>query len=472
MMEGRQNLADRTQGTFLFVVNGEPSVEAPSQDQHRGDHEERPGRRRPHYKSRRGCLVCKQRRVKCNEQFPCSNCVKRNERCIRPSSAGGRHNELRTQVSPSPNPLVVDDTSINLLHLELFSHFQRDLVDTLSFSEIWQRVLPWSFQEPYIMCPILCLAAIHLSILRPQSPRYSNVAVQLLGKSAALFSKKLSCPVTAQNSEALIATSTLMHYISWSYIGFVEKREGLPCDGGVSLLTRHLSQDPLLQLSFGVQGILHEAYQVLSGSDSVFLTVGLYSPIPVLEDAILQYGEDPLRFVDHFMGISDEHRSQQVRMHDSRTEPRSYQTKPIYCPFPRTKRCSAYTAPMIPQDSPNQREVAFEAIAKRLSLLCCLASMSSASDGSSFQFLARLQPDIERCFFSFPIHYSRTLRDLALQGDSRALIMLCHFYRAGHILLTGPGTWWARQRCRVIECLILEELASRGLDRQVLDIGL
>ncbi|KAI0423411.1 hypothetical protein F5Y09DRAFT_327436 [Xylaria sp. FL1042] len=466
-MEGRRNPAGGSQGTFLFVVNGEASAEAHNWSSNRVDHGERLGRRRPHYKSRRGCLVCKQRRVKCDEQFPCSNCLKRHERCIHSSLEGSRHNELRTRVSPSPsNTLVVDDTNINLLHLELFSHFQKDLVDTLAFSEIWQRVLPWSFEEPYIMCPILCLAAIHLSILRPQSPRYSNVAVQLLGKSAVLFSEKLSCPITAQNSEALIAASILVHYISWSHVGFAEKREGLHYDRCHSPLTVHLSQDPLLQLSFGVQGILHEAFHVLSGSDSVFLTVGRYSPVYAIEEAILQHGEDPWRYVDHFMAISDNSRSQPP-VNNNRNDPRSHKSESISYLCPRAKRCNTYTVPVLSQNSPNLQEVAFEAIAKRLSLLYCLTSIPSNSGSSSPQILTRLQPEIERCFFSFPIHYSRTFRGLALQGDPRALIMLYHFYRAARILLTGPGTWWARQRSRVIECLILEDLTSRGLERLV-----
>lgn len=84
----------------------------------------------------------------CDEQFPCSNCVKRGERCIHSKPRGCSSNQL-SLYSPqlqSTGVGAVDNTSINLLHLELFSHFQRDLVDTLAFSDIWPQVLPWSFQ--------------------------------------------------------------------------------------------------------------------------------------------------------------------------------------------------------------------------------------------------------------------------------------------------------------------------------------
>ncbi|KAI1420894.1 hypothetical protein F5Y12DRAFT_770713 [Xylaria sp. FL1777] len=461
-MEGQQDRVQKTQGDFLFIVNGEASVEVANLDPDPADHRGGPGKRRPHYKSRRGCLVCKQRRVKCDEKFPCSNCLKRHERCIHPNATESRHNRLNTRISPSPSALMVGNTSINLLHLELFSHFERGLLDTLAFSEIWQQVLPWSFQEPYIMSSILCLAATHLSNLRPQSPRYSNVAIQLLGYSAALFSEKLSKPVTAQNSEALIAASILMHYISWAHVGFVEKHEMFAAH-------KHLSKDPLLQLSFGVQGILHKAFQVLRGSDSVFLTTGLYSPINAIKEAILQQGEDPWRFVDHFMGISGTPRQPLER--NNRDDPSSHKKVLINCLCSHPDKSDTDIAVVPPQVSPELRQVAFEGIAERLSLLFCLVSMSSSVSNSASQTLAHLQPDTERCFFSFPIHYSQAFRDLALRGDSTALIFLCHFYRAARILLTSPETWWARQRSRVIECLILEDLTSRGLDRYVLSVG-
>ncbi|KAI0977271.1 hypothetical protein F4678DRAFT_7917 [Xylaria arbuscula] len=462
-MVGHQDLAQQHTGAFLFVVNGEASTEDVTDTAHHG---ERLGRRRPHLKSRRGCLVCKQRRVKCDEQFPCSNCLKRHERCIRPSM-GNRHSESNPGISQSPSTLVADNTNINLLHLELFSHFQRDLVNTLAFSEIWQDVLPWSFQEPYIMCPILCLAATHLSILRPQSPRYSNIAVQLLGKSAALFSEKLSGPVTPKNSEALIAASILMHYISWGHFGFVQKEETFPYDKNNSPLTVHLKKDPLLQLSFGVQGILHQALHILYGSDSVFLATGLYSPVYAIEEAIRQLGGDPWRFVEHFMNVSSgTHR--QPLVHDNRNGPT---LQPISCLCSHANGNNSDTAQMSPQTSLDRQQVGFEKIAKRLSLLFCLASMSSSTNDPESQILESLQLDIERCLFSFPIHYSQAFRGLALEGDSRALILLCHFYRAARILLNSPRTWWARQRSRIIECLILKDLASRGLDKYVLDVG-
>ncbi|KAI0534491.1 hypothetical protein GGR58DRAFT_516093 [Xylaria digitata] len=467
-MEDQQSLAQIPRRDFLFVVNGEASVEPSNPDFF--NHGESSGKRRPHYKSRRGCLICKQRRVKCNEQFPCSNCRKRHERCIQLNTAEARRrNAPSTGIPETPNTVVVDNTSINLLHLELFYHFQRDLVGTLAFSEIWQHVLPWSFQEPYIMCSILCLAATHLSTLRPQACRYSKVAAQLLSKSALSFSEGLSGPVTAQNSEALIATSILMHYISWSHIEFAEKQETTSSASGNSPLSVRLSNDPLLQLSFGVQGILCEAFRILAGSDSVFLATGLYSPIYTLEEAISKTGENPWRFVDHFIRISNDlNHEQSVYSHCDEV----CKQWPLDCPLPHTNGHDAQTVPPPPPQHTHSQQAAFESVSKRLSLLFCLVSISASGSHSASETLIHLQPDIERCLFSFPVHYSSIFREPVLRGGSGALIMLCHFYRAARILLTSAGTWWAQQRSRVIERLILGDLASRGLDAYVLGEGL
>ncbi|KAI0099596.1 hypothetical protein GGR51DRAFT_535131 [Nemania sp. FL0031] len=457
-MASMEDPPDAPQGPFLFVVNGEAPVAAANPNPHPVDHERKPGGKRPHVKSRRGCLVCKRRRVKCDERFPCSNCLKRNERCIHLQNRG---NELSTYVSRPQltSPLAADNSTINLLHLELFSHFQRDLVDSLAFPEIWELVLPWSFQEPYVMCAILCLAATHLSTLRPDAPRYSDTAVQLLSKSASLFSEKVSCAVTAHDGEALIAVSILMHYISWSNTEFIEKHQRLLYQNGNSTLATFLSNDPLLQLSFGVRGILYEAFHILSGSDSVFLATGLYTPRYAIKEAILQQGEDPWRFVNYFMDIYNHCRCQPL-VHDDQD------MRAFTCPY--ANRYNDEAALVTEQPSIDPQRAAFEGIAKRLSLLFCLVAMSNSTSQSVTQVLIRLQPDTERLFFSFPIHYSGAFRESALRGDSEALILLCHFYRAARILLTSRGTWWAQQRSRIIESLILQELTTRGLGACVL----
>ncbi|KAI1660933.1 hypothetical protein F4813DRAFT_348822, partial [Daldinia decipiens] len=80
----------------------------------------------------------------------------------------------------------------------------------------------------------------------------------------------------------------------------------------------------------------------------------------------------------------------------------------------------------------------------------------------------RLQPDIERCFFTFPVLCSVVFRELALQHDSRALVIHHYFYQAARILLTSSTSWWARQKSRIIESLVLQDLTSRELQTCIL----
>ncbi len=60
---------------------------------------------------------------------------------------------------------MLDNTDVNLLHLELFDHFQRDTVGTLAFPEIWQRILPWSFQVRTKFLSVALLFSDHIQFL-------------------------------------------------------------------------------------------------------------------------------------------------------------------------------------------------------------------------------------------------------------------------------------------------------------------
>ncbi|AEO70711.1 uncharacterized protein THITE_2122411 [Thermothielavioides terrestris NRRL 8126] len=303
------------------------------------------------------------------------------------------------------------------------------------------------------MCTILCLAATHFSVVQPLVPRYSRAALQLLGKAARLFSERLSCPVTTQNSEALISASFLMQYISWSHLGFLDDHDQFD-----------LSADPLFRLSSGVRGVLAEAIPNLSGSDNPFLTASLYSPKGAITSAIVQRGLDPRAYVRQFMALWDDPAYGPVHSgNDAETSPEQF-VSPLGCPKPPCRSHSQTQASLHPQHSSDPRRTAFERIAERLSLLLCLVAMSGVTDEHSpSEDLVRLRPEIERCFLTFPVLYSRVFRGRALQDDPRAPVTLYHFYRAARILLDSPTAWWAGQRSRVFESRILRELQSRGL---------
>ncbi len=371
------------------------------------------------------------------------------------------------------------------------------------------------------MSTILYSSATHLSALRPQSPRYARIALQLLAKSAALLAEKVSRPVTVYNSEGLMGTAIMMQYISWSQLDFLEghqqqqqQQQQFQCDDGSSSLD--LSLDPLLRLSSGLKDVFAVALPTLFKShiESVFLTASLYSPRLVIEWAIGQKGGDPERFVAPFMALWDDPRyntaaaqipraaaapSQAFQLYSvifkDSTAPCCYCMKARVTSVTRIVKLLAYVVGK--GSSPSEQEqtepgadaggcrhvklqdaaasaalgsdddpqrLSFLHIARSLSVQLCLLAESRVD--AQPPTLAQLQPDIERLFFSFPAFSSACgfFRELLFTRDPRAMIALLHFYHAARVLLTSPGAWWARERSRVFEALILRDLKARGIE--------
>lgn len=73
--------------------------------------------------------------------MPCSNCIKRRDRCVRSVLP---EDEIGPSLS-SPHFETDADPQLNLLHHELFNHFEKETVSTLSFPEIWSKLLQQSF---------------------------------------------------------------------------------------------------------------------------------------------------------------------------------------------------------------------------------------------------------------------------------------------------------------------------------------
>jgi hypothetical protein len=421
--------------------------------------------------------------------------------------------------SPSSAAATADDTVINLFHMELFHNFQTNVTDTLSLQKIWPQVIQWSVHEPFIMSAILCLSATHLAISHPQPSRYSRSALQLWTKSASLMRDKLSRPIETDSVEKLIGASILMQYIAWSHIEFLDEQQHYSSRSHSSSCI-NISQDPLFNLSSGVKDLYFEAFPALWGSHSAFLSTGLYSPRLVIEQTLEEHGLNPGAYVAFFTKIwndphfrdsstsSLEQKDQppslpssssldkfEVFLNSGRAHgPQSLQERlssmvgvfrilsgctindsPPHLPEEHDGRTvPPYTvspSPPSQQDLSDAQRTAFQFVSRGVSIAMCLASIISTSaissdsgEKTSSTALTQLQPDIERYLFSLPIICIGTFRDLAFQGDARALVVLLHFYRATQILLTGARGWWAHERCRVMQNLIWRHLRAKGLD--------
>ncbi|KAK3692818.1 hypothetical protein B0T22DRAFT_495841 [Podospora appendiculata] len=173
--------------------------------------------RRSHKKSRRGCLECKRRHIKCDESRPnCINCTTAERKCSYPPT-GDVAGHSPSDVSPSPGisgaspsgtpapapapgfgvvevppfpPIEEESHVIDMVHMELLYHYLTDTFASYTpmaglVKEITMRL---ALQEPYLMHQVLALSARHLSVLRPdREDFYHNQAIYLQTRALTLF---------------------------------------------------------------------------------------------------------------------------------------------------------------------------------------------------------------------------------------------------------------------------------------------
>ncbi|KAK3503447.1 hypothetical protein B0T13DRAFT_486292 [Neurospora crassa] len=196
--------------------------------------------RRSHRKSRKGCLECKRRHIKCDETRPrCINCQTVERECSYPIlpgtdtgsdelsrspadhlsvaatppssgagsapasvasfSGGGYGGSASTMpmpdVTPFPVPTGYQDSeppspNVNMVHMELLYHFTTDVFFTFApFGDSARSLtMNHALGEPYLMYQILALSARHLSVLRPHREAfYHHHAIQLQTHALTLF---------------------------------------------------------------------------------------------------------------------------------------------------------------------------------------------------------------------------------------------------------------------------------------------
>lgn len=195
-------------------------------------------------KSRTGCLRCKQRRVKCDENRPCSACQRHGVLCSLMTSPSGQSDvssvgsgsgrsarqesqELRNEdgQGPTNDPFPYfekfvmhqphDYTGSWIADLELLHHFTTSTYRTLpratEVEETWQIAVPkLAFTHVFLMHQVLAIAGFHLAYLHPHdSTTYALQASQHQNRGISGIRLVLSS-VTAENCHALFAASSLL----------------------------------------------------------------------------------------------------------------------------------------------------------------------------------------------------------------------------------------------------------------------
>ncbi|CRL24886.1 Fungal transcriptional regulatory protein, N-terminal [Penicillium camemberti] len=248
------------------------------------------GPRRSHRKSRNGCPQCKSRRLKCDEQYPCTNCVKHAIQCSyvergvptpaespatqsrssvpsyapSPLNAGSypatpagnpgtlghdpRKSESRSDLlqflSDSPAEIPALNTDDWASDLELMHHYCTVTCNTLTIREdsrhVWRTVLPMEgYSNKYLMHGILALAALHRSCLFP-TQKEKSLKASAYHQAAGLkeFRELISSPIDPSNWQPVFCfASMIMVYICASPIRLGEDCWPAPISNMVELFS-------------------------------------------------------------------------------------------------------------------------------------------------------------------------------------------------------------------------------------------
>ncbi|KAJ0422027.1 hypothetical protein BJY00DRAFT_280790 [Aspergillus carlsbadensis] len=216
-------------------------------------------RRRPHTKSRQGCIRCKQKHVKCDEARPtCSTCVRYDVPCAYPprkppgatsrargQEQGGMIQDISpgataassnsASASPAPAPVAVAvaapevASSLSLAHkphqprssltfweFELMHHWIVNVSDSFDISPGFHRVfrdelVGAATRFEFFMHMLLILSALHLSLTK--SPKFTerHRAFILQGCSDAMAAFQLEATnITEENCEEIQAFHSLV----------------------------------------------------------------------------------------------------------------------------------------------------------------------------------------------------------------------------------------------------------------------
>ncbi|RKF63399.1 putative c6 zinc finger domain protein [Golovinomyces cichoracearum] len=186
--------------------------------------------RRSHFKSRNGCLYCKQRRVKCDERHPiCGPCAKRQLPCeFKPrqyhSSSSSNYSEnspgksfsqlqsVSTVSFQSEDIRLGSNESTRVLELKLFHHFSTATYRTiailsLDYSLLQVKIPNLALSYSFLLEIMFALSALHLeSLERSENKMWLRIGLYYQNKSLQSFNRILP-EINAENCSALACCS-------------------------------------------------------------------------------------------------------------------------------------------------------------------------------------------------------------------------------------------------------------------------
>ncbi|KAJ0301749.1 hypothetical protein COL5a_005767 [Colletotrichum fioriniae] len=307
--------------------------------------------------------------------------------------------------------------------MQLLHHFQHATVPTLCFADVWASVLPLAFRAEYLMTAILAVSARHLGTLRPENTVYGEASLALLSRSCALFGAELGRDDRAgEGYDSLFFTAQLIHYLTWCNLEFIDGT-------GDTDTPLDLSRDQLFLLSSGARVFLFGTRS--QEQESIFAKAWQDAPCDALDKIVAEQSMDRGPIQRAFMNQYDD----------------------------MTPRGQGIATPEHHSIAERQR-AAFAGIVERLSVIMALWQHRSTNPQPP------ATPDLERYILAFPLFCFGPLLDMIVANDSRALLLLYHFYETSRLLLgeeEREATWWACDRLSAMPKMLEQELRRRGI---------
>ncbi|KAF4973872.1 hypothetical protein FZEAL_9172 [Fusarium zealandicum] len=210
-----------------------------------------PSKRLGHKKSRAGCLRCKARHVKCDEQRPCRNCVRFDVVCslthpeqpataptppkdeaskaASPASLGsfstpGSTSQLAQFSSTSPPGTTTEGEACHspatwMQSLRLLHHYDTAVCAILAEDEatveVWKKIVPEAaFSHEFLMHGLLALSALHYAQSHPSQRReYGLISSHYQSLALQIFATKLQ-DISEDNFEPYFFLATFIFILS------------------------------------------------------------------------------------------------------------------------------------------------------------------------------------------------------------------------------------------------------------------
>ncbi|KAF5690190.1 sterol regulatory element-binding ECM22 [Fusarium denticulatum] len=261
--------------------------------------------RRSHKKSKKGCVQCKRRHVKCDEGRPtCLLCTMSNRDCSfasdppQPqdtnSSTSDPSSREGSLLSPDTNLRSTSATSlsdshessfdsvVNMKHMELFIHgiTNKDLFSLGDKAEHSRETLDVCLKEsvkaPYLLHQVLAFSARHLAAIHPErSASYLDEAVKLQTRAVSLFNSTKREVDSSNCLPILLFSVTLGHHL------LADALATRTSDGLDGFLTHYLQ---CIEMNWGLYRLTLSAWPLLLNTELE----------PVLSWSSQQSSKDPV----------------------------------------------------------------------------------------------------------------------------------------------------------------------------------